>query len=134
MQNGEIAVATLRTPSALDDLTVKYPKSQLLVLKCDVTILSDIVDAFAQTQKVFGRCDVVFNNAAFVAMGEIEGTPDEIARQIIEVDFWGATNISKEAVKFFRDINPAGKGGRLLNMSSMAGTIAVPAFGFYSAA
>ena len=85
-------------------------------------------------KEAFGRCDVVYNNAAFAILSEIEGTPEEMARQIFEVDFWGATNVSLEAIKFFRDVNPAGKGGKLLNVSSMAGTTAVPALGFYSAA
>ena len=133
LEAGERVVATLRTPSALDDLASKFSKTQLLVLKCDVSIPSDIESAFARTKEVFGRCDVVFNNAAFNALGEVEGTPDDIARKIFEIDFWGATRVSTEAVKFFREVNPLGAGGRLLNVLSIGGTTAAPGLGFYCA-
>ncbi|KIJ18301.1 hypothetical protein PAXINDRAFT_97721 [Paxillus involutus ATCC 200175] len=50
---------------------------------------------------------VVFNNAGQIVVGEVD------AHKPFDVNFWGAANITKEAVRFFRDVNsPAG--GRLL--------------------
>lgn len=65
LSKGDIAVATLRKPSALSDLTAKYGKDKLLVVKLDVTQLQDILDAFAKAKEVFGKIDVVYNNAGY---------------------------------------------------------------------
>lgn len=48
------------------------------------------------------------------------------------VNFWGATNVSREAVKFFREVNSL-RGGTLLNVGSKAGIKAGAAIGYYSA-
>lgn len=132
LKNGDIAVATLRKPEALADLSSTYPLSQLLVLKLDVTNPSEIVSAFAEAEEKFGRIDVVFNNAGYGVLAEVEGTPEEVARGMFEVNFWGAAAVSREAVRFFRDVNkPAG--GRLLQMSSLSGIEAQPTLGYYAA-
>jgi len=132
LKNGDIAIATLRKPAALSDLSAKYPSDKLLVLKLDVTKPEEIKDAFAAAEKKFGRIDVVFNNAGYCVIGEVEGTMDNFARPMFEVNFWSAVNVTREAVRFFREVNkPAG--GRLLQNSSVSGIEASPAFGFYCA-
>ncbi|KAF8440489.1 hypothetical protein L210DRAFT_1058177 [Boletus edulis BED1] len=93
LREGDIVVATLRKPSVLAHLSKQYPPSQLLLLTLDVTRPSDISAAFACTQQVFGRLDVVFNNAGYAMFGEVEGTPDADARALLEVVFWGAVGI-----------------------------------------
>ena len=132
LARGEKVVATLRKPSALSDLSAKYPASQLLVVKLDVTSPADIKAAFAKAVETFGRVDVLYNNAGYGSVGEIEGTPDDVARGVFEVNFWGSTNVAREAIRVFRDVNkPAG--GRLLQASSMAGASGMPGIGYYSA-
>ncbi|KAH7906919.1 NAD(P)-binding protein [Hygrophoropsis aurantiaca] len=130
---GDIVVATLRKPEVLDGLTSQYPTDKLLVLKLDVTNQVDIDQAFETTKAEFGRIDIVFNNAGLVMMGELEGFPIDIARNIFEVNFWGASNVSLAAVKFFREVNGPEKGGILLQNSSASGFIPPPCFGYYSA-
>ncbi|KAF9246605.1 hypothetical protein BU15DRAFT_39967, partial [Melanogaster broomeanus] len=48
------------------------------------------------------------------------------------LSFWGAANVTKEAVRFFRDVNTP-PGGRLLQVSSQVGIAGGPSAGFYSA-
>ncbi|KAG1856059.1 hypothetical protein DFJ58DRAFT_913750 [Suillus subalutaceus] len=71
--NGEIAVATLRKPSVLDDLVARYPRTQLLVLPLDVTNEVQVKSAFVQAKDTFGHVDVVYNNAGQVLFQELEG-------------------------------------------------------------
>ncbi|KAH9939452.1 hypothetical protein B0H21DRAFT_698452 [Amylocystis lapponica] len=130
---GERAVATLRKPAVLTPLVEKYPASQLLVLPLDVTNEAQIIAAFEEAKKHFGRLDVVVNNAGYGLEGEIEATTDEDARRQIEVLFWGPVNVTKEAIKFLRDVNPPGHGGRVLNISSIGGYSANPTLAFYNA-
>lgn len=133
LRKGDIVVATLRNPSVLAPLTKHYPPSQLLLLTLDVTRPSDITAAFTRTQEVFGRLDVVFNNAGYGLFGEVECTSDADARTQLEVNFWGAVGVSRAAVTFFREVNPPGKGGLILQNSSFSGFSAAPGFAFYCA-
>ncbi|EED83056.1 predicted protein [Postia placenta Mad-698-R] len=132
LQSGDIAIATLRSPAALADLASQYGPDKLLILRLDVSKPDEILVAFAKAKEAFGRIDVVFNNAGSGLMSEVEGTQDDVARAMFEVNFWGAANVSQEAVRFFRDINvPAG--GRLLQVSSSGGVQGLPAIGYYCA-
>ncbi|KAG1792789.1 uncharacterized protein HD556DRAFT_1378040 [Suillus plorans] len=130
--NGEIAVATLRKPSVLDDLVARYPRTQLLVLPLDVTNEVQVKSAFVQAKDTFGRVDVVYNNAGQLLIQELEGVPMDRARALMDVNFWGAVTVSFEAVRFFREVNPKGAGGMLVQVSSMAATTAHPMVGFYN--
>jgi NAD(P)-dependent dehydrogenase (short-subunit alcohol dehydrogenase family) len=56
-----------------------------------------------QRKEVFQRLDVVFNNAGYGALGEIEGIPDDVARSVFEVNFWGNVNVTKQARSFFSE-------------------------------
>ncbi|KAI0629806.1 NAD-P-binding protein [Trametes polyzona] len=133
LDKGENVIATARRPSALDDLAAQYPRDRLLVLKLDVTQQSEIVDAFAQAKSAFGRIDVVVNNAAYAVMGELEAVRDEDSRPMFETNFWGAAHVTREAVRFFREVNGPAVGGRLLQISSVSGVIGLPGIGLYSA-
>ena len=133
LEKGEIVVATARRSSSLDDLTEKYPKERLLVLPLDVTQPQQIIDAFNTAAGRFGRIDIVFNNAGMGELGELEGMEESKARSVLETNFWGAVSVTKEAVKHFRETNPPGTGGRLLQMSSYLGLVGQPACAFYCA-
>ncbi|EMD38782.1 hypothetical protein CERSUDRAFT_104116 [Gelatoporia subvermispora B] len=135
LKNGDIAVATLRKPEVLAELTKQYPPERLLVLKLDVKSPGEVHAAFAKTRDVFGRLDVLFNNAACVLLSEVESAMghDDMAHDIFEVNFWGAVHVTQAAVKFFREVNKPGVGGRILQMSSIAGFEGSPVAGFYSA-
>ncbi|KAJ7487808.1 NAD-P-binding protein [Mycena latifolia] len=132
LANGEIAIATLRTPAVLDDLAAANP-DRLLVVKCDVTKPDDIISAFAAVIEKFGRVDVVFNNAGYGIIAKVEATLEDAARAMFDVNFWGAAAVSKEAVRVFRDVNPGNTGGRLLNVSSTAGLSRLAIAGMYGA-
>lgn len=131
--NGGIAVATLRKPSALDDLVAKYPCTQLLVLPLDVTNEEQVKLVFTQAKDAFGHVDVVYNNAGQGIYHELEGISMDRARTMMDVNFWGAVTVSLEAVRFFREVNPKGAGGILVQVSSSAATTGSPLIGFYSA-
>ena len=132
LQKGEILVATARKPEVLDDLKAKYPADQFIAVKLDADKVQDIKDAFATAKKTFGRVDVVFNNAGWAPVGETEAHPEEEARKLFDTNFWGSTNVSREAVRFFREENKP-SGGHLLVNSSLNGIRGAPGMAFYSA-
>lgn len=65
-------------------------------------------------------------------VGEVEGTPIDEARALFDLNFWGATNVAREAVRFFREENKP-SGGFLINVSSIASLTIVGGVGFYGA-
>lgn len=134
LAKGDKVVATLRRPADISELAGMYSSDVLHIAKVDVTRPDEVTNAFREAKGRFGRVDVVFNNAASFVVGEVEAVPDADARHVMEVNFWGATNVSKEAVRFFREDNPPGTGGLLLNISSDAGFTSLACVGYYDAA
>lgn len=148
LAKGDIAVATLRKPEALDDLVSKHDKSKLLVLRLDISKKEEIDAVFSRIQQEFGRLDVVYSNAAYGLVAEVEGTPEEAARamfdgmshvilcsllsKVFAVNFWGTINVATASIKFFREVNKP-IGGHLLTVTSKAGYSAIPTLGYYSA-
>jgi len=138
LAKGDTVIATLRTPSAIAHLSSMYPPSQLSILPLDVSQRAQVSAAFAHAKETFGRLDVVFNNAGANILGEVEslvGSEEYVegARRAFDTNFWGAVYVSGEAVRFFREVNPKGCGGRLLQMSSTLGVNGRPGAGFYAA-
>ncbi|KXN92757.1 hypothetical protein AN958_02760 [Leucoagaricus sp. SymC.cos] len=99
---------------------------------------AQISAAFTTTLSCFDRIDVVFNGARCAILGEVENTPEDQARKMFDVSFWGMCDVSREAVKVFRGVNgtesAGGKtGGKLLNVSSTSGVVPNTGVGCYCA-
>ncbi|KAF9013150.1 hypothetical protein BDQ17DRAFT_1419323 [Cyathus striatus] len=136
LAKGGIAVATLRTPSALADLAAQYPPDRLLLVRLDVTKTDEIAEAFAKAKEAFGRIDVVYNNAGLALIGEVESVPSSLREMhsrhlYLQVLFWGAVNVTRKALEYFRENKPIG--GRLIQVSSFYGILGESGSGFYSA-
>ena len=132
LKGGDIAVATLRTPSTLNDLKQAYGDSKLLVLSLDVTDVEQVKSAFKAATDKYGHVDFVYNLAGYSVIAEVEGTPEEESRALFEVNFWGATRVSNEAVRVFREVNKP-QGGHLFVVSSIVGLKPMAGTGYYSA-
>lgn len=125
-------VAAARKTSALDYL----PNSQnVLKLALDVASPTAIKNAVQDAIKSFGRIDVLINNAGYSLLGDTEATTDEQARVVFETLFWGAANLTKEAVRVMREENSKSGtvGGVVIYMSSPGGRVALPGGSYYFA-
>ncbi|KAF7306275.1 NAD-P-binding protein [Mycena indigotica] len=130
LQRNDKVIAACRNPSALAFPTAT--SANFIAVICDVTSQQDILHAFAAGITKFGQVDVVFNGAGLAMSGELEAVPEDAAKALFDVNVWGALNVSKEAMRVFRDVNPV-KGGRLLNVSSGIGIVGMPVCGIYAA-
>ncbi|KAF8814846.1 NAD(P)-binding protein [Phlegmacium glaucopus] len=130
--NGDIAVATLRKPEAIADLVAKYG-DKVCPVRLDVTKPNEIKEAFNKAVEKFGRIDVVFNNAGYSLLGDVETTPDDYGRNSFETNFWGSLNVAREAIRTFREVNKP-IGGRLITTTSIVATVTSAGLGMYGAA
>jgi len=124
-------VATARRISALSYLPDNSPN--VLKLELDVTSKDSVAAAVAAAVEKFGRIDVLVNNAGYGLMGDAEGTSDAEARAIMDTNFWGSVDMTKAVLSVFRDVNPAGDGGVVVQVSSMGGFIGFPGSAYYHA-
>ncbi|EJU03171.1 NADP-binding protein [Dacryopinax primogenitus] len=133
LENGDICVATSIEPTALSDLFPKYGKERLRLVNTDVTQVDEVALAFSVAEQAFGHVDVVFNNAGVLLAAEVEGTPEDRAKDLFDVNFWGNANVLREAVRFFREVNGPERGGKLIQVTSCAGISTWPTLGYYAA-
>ena len=88
------------------------------------------VQALAKTAlNRFGRVDILVNNAGYGQMGPIELIPPAATQRQMQVNVLGAIALIQSLIPAMRDQG----GGRIINISSLAGKIAFPFGGLYSA-
>lgn len=129
MANGNFAVGTFRSEQQAADFT-KQNEGKGLGLVMDVTQPDQVRAAFQIIQSRFGRLDVLVNNAGFGFAGAVEEASDEEIRTVMEANFFGALEVTRQALPLFRQQ----KSGHILQISSHGGIRAFPGFGIYNAA
>ena len=99
----------------------------------DVTVEADWERAVAAAVDRFGSLDIVVNNAGIEKMQFVTECSVEEFRQILDVNVTGVFLGCKHAVRTMRPGGAAGKGGAIVNMSSVAGLVGVTGLGAYNA-
>ena len=94
----------------------------------DVSKKADIVKLFAETQKTFGRLDVLVNNAGLYAFAPLEEVTEESFNKHFNLNVLGLLLTTQEAVKHFGE-----KGGVVINISSVVATLGIPGSVVYNA-
>ncbi|MBC8094038.1 MAG: SDR family oxidoreductase [Pseudonocardia sp.] len=89
--------------------------------------------AVAHTVAEFGGLDVVVNNAGIEVTQLIVDTDPDDVRKMLEVNILGTMLGLKHGMRAMRPGGAAGQGGSIINISSVAATIAFPAIAGYSA-
>jgi NAD(P)-dependent dehydrogenase (short-subunit alcohol dehydrogenase family) len=126
LERGDDVVATARRPEALTDLVAAGAVATAL----DVTDPKACARAVETTLERFGRIDVLVNNAGNGSVGAVEELTMDELRDLLEVMFFGAVELTKAALPHMRE---AGSGA-IVQISSQGGRVSPPAFGAYCAA
>ncbi|RYC10463.1 SDR family NAD(P)-dependent oxidoreductase [Nocardioides zhouii] len=101
-------------------------------VRLDVTDEAGWESAVAATVDQLGGLDVLVNNAGIEISSLItEVEPDDI-RKMLDVNILGTALGLKHGLRTMRPDGAAGKGGSIINISSVAATIAFPAISIYS--
>lgn len=128
---GHKIVATVRdlnrSGGLLDEM--KRRNTNVHLLRLDVRDKLSIKNALSEVGEKYGRIDVLVNNAGFGLGGFFEDLTDTEIREQFETNFFGVQNVTRAVLSFMR---PQRK-GTIINISSIAGLSASPAFSAYNA-
>lgn len=125
---GGSVVATARKPDQIADLTGQYP-DRALALALDVTNEVAIEAAVDAAIERFGRVDVLVNNAGYGLAGAIEEATEEEFMPVFETNVFGLIRVTRALLPHLR----SQRSGHIVNLSSIAGLIGSPGWGYYNA-
>jgi short-subunit dehydrogenase len=98
-------------------------------IPADICSTDDIKHAVHETLSRLGRIDVLINDAGVIQVGPLEHMDREDFNQAMQVHFWGPLHAMLEVMPHMR----AQGGGRIVNISSIGGKMAVPHLAPYCA-
>lgn len=101
----------------------------LKLLQLDVDSDKSVLDAVDKIVTENGRVDVVVNNAGYALVGALEQTSMEEIKAQFETNFFGAVRVMQAAIPIMRKQ----RSGRIVNITSMGGRIAIPLDSIYHA-
>jgi NAD(P)-dependent dehydrogenase (short-subunit alcohol dehydrogenase family) len=97
-------------------------RQKVLPIVCDVTKKDDVTAAVETVLQYFGRIDVLINNAGIIHVGPIEQMSYADFQQAMAVHFWGALHAIQAVLPHMKPR----RAGRIVNISSIGGLVAVP--------
>ena len=128
LARGQRVIATAREVSALRAIAARHPDT-CRALALDVTDTLRVKAAVAEAASVFGRLDVVVNNAGYGLTGAFEELGEEQIARIFETNFFGALGVIRAALPILR----AQGDGRIVNISAAAVIANYAGFSIYGA-
>jgi NAD(P)-dependent dehydrogenase (short-subunit alcohol dehydrogenase family) len=125
LKDGHTVYGAARSVDKMADIKLLGAK----ILKMDVTDETAMVNGIDVIIKAEGRIDVLINNAGFGSYGAMEDVPMATARYQLEVNVFGAARLAQLVIPYMRNQH----WGRIINISSIGGKLALPFGGWYHA-
>ncbi len=129
LASGGNVAGTLRNRDQVGEFEALAP-GRAKALIADVTDREQVEIAIKDAVDVFGRIDVVANNAGAGTVGAIEETSEAEAHAIFDLNFFGQFNVVQAALPILR----RQQSGHILTFSAIGGFTGFPGLGVYSAA
>jgi len=134
IENGYSTVLAGRRAELLEATAVEAgPRfSQALVVPTDVTDPDSVRNLFARTKEVFGRVDILFNNAGISAPPiSLEDLTYDQWKSVVDVNLTGVFLCTQEAFRLMKSQEP--RGGRIINNGSVSAYVPRPNSAPYTA-
>jgi NAD(P)-dependent dehydrogenase (short-subunit alcohol dehydrogenase family) len=129
-QGGNVALLA-RDPDELArakaDLTARDGK--VLTVECDLLDRDQVQAAVRRVVDHFDKIDILINNAGMIEVGPLDHMTREDYDRAMRLHFWAPYELISQVVPQMR----LWGGGRIVNISSIGGKVAVPHFAPYSA-
>ena len=123
----KVAVAA-RKVEDIEDIINAYPETAIPVT-LDVTRADDISNAVKQVTEIFGRVDVLVNNAGIGYFGSVEESDNTETRRMFDINFFGLADMTRAVLPMMRKQ----RSGHIINIASIGGLMAFPALAYYNA-
>lgn len=120
---GARIVAVARRQNMIDQVAADIHKEfgvETLAVKCDITNTEEVEKMVDEVLRVFGRIDVLVNNAGTGAVGPAEDMSDDEFDWEMNVDLFGTFRVARAVAK--KAMIPQ-KYGRIINIASMYGLV-----------
>lgn len=101
----------------------------VLTIPCDVGARTRVQQAVEMVMQRFGRIDMLVNNAGVIQVGPLEHMTYGDFEHAMNVHFWGALHCTEAVLPHMRQR----RSGRIVNIASIGGLIAVPHLAPYAA-
>jgi NAD(P)-dependent dehydrogenase (short-subunit alcohol dehydrogenase family) len=129
-EGGKVALLA-RDPEELarakEDLTARGGK--VLTVECDLLDRDQIRAAVRKVIDHFDRIDILINNAGIIEVGPLDHMSREDYERAMRLHFWAPYELISQMLPEMR----VWGGGRIVNITSIGGKVAVPHFAPYSA-
>jgi len=124
VQRGARLTLCARNEEELDAAREELPRSSVAVetLHCDVTQQAQVIECVRKAREYFGPIDVLINNAGIINVAPLEEMRLEDFEIAMRTHFYGALYMTMEVLPEMRQRGA----GRIVNISSIGGKIAVP--------
>jgi short-subunit dehydrogenase len=128
---GARLVLTARSADRLHETAaaLKAQGAECVVVPADVTVAADRERLLRTTEEQLGGLDVLINNAGVASFGHFATSSEAILREIMEVNFFAPAELMRSALPLLRN----GQQPAIVNVASMCGRRALPAWTEYSA-
>jgi NAD(P)-dependent dehydrogenase (short-subunit alcohol dehydrogenase family) len=130
-RQGHDVWAGVRHPAAATDLRAAIDKERLPVriVALDVDDEGSVQRGVGEVLDKSGRVDVLVNNAGIGGGGPIEDVPVDWVKTLFETNYFGVLRVTQAVLPGMRER----RAGTIVNVSSVAGRLAVAGHGHYSA-
>lgn len=130
---GSYGAKVVMAARRLDKLEAEAPfissnPSNVLCVKCDVTLEADCKALVEAAVNAYGRIDVLVNNAGISMRAMFKDLELSVLHSLMDVNFWGTVYCTKYALPWLLESK-----GSLVGVISIAGYSALPARTGYSA-
>ncbi len=126
---GHTVYAGLRDLTTASALVEAAGDLDVRPVQLDVTSPSERAEVVAAITAEHGRVDVLVNNAGIAVGGPLEEQSEAELRRVFEVNFFGLWELTRLVLPGMRDE----RSGLIVNVTSMAGRMALPCLGSYAA-
>lgn len=117
-ERGALVVINGRKADRLESVRAQIEQNggKVLAVVADVTNPDDCETMVQKIIDHYGRLDVLISNAGISMRGSFEDVSPEVFKQVMDVNFHGAVNITKAALPHLKNNR-----GRIMYISSVAG-------------
>jgi short-subunit dehydrogenase len=129
--DGARLLLAARSEDQLGELaeSLRQRGNDVVTVPVDVTCPADRTRLLDAARDRFGGLDVLINNAGISSFGHFADSTEEILRQIMELNFFAPAELIRSALPLLRE----GRQPAVVNIASMCGRRAMPAWAEYSA-